>query len=110
MNEYLLVFRRDHKLSEIQPALEKMQEHLTGWQVFFTSIKEKLATPIRLFDPSGRIVTKDKSFTNGPFVEITQSIGGFVVITATDYNEAVAIAQRCPVLEIGGTVEVRQGV
>jgi hypothetical protein len=87
-----------------------MQEHLVGWLVFFTGIKEKLATPIRLFDPSGKIVTKDKSFANGPFVEITQSIGGFVVITAADYNEAVAIAQHCPVLKLGGTVEVRQGM
>jgi len=110
MNEYLLVFRRDYKTKEIQPTLEAMQEHLTRWQVFFSSIKKKIARPIQRFDPAGKIVTHDKSAADGPYAEVTQSIGGLVIVNAADYDEAVAIAQACPILDLGGTVEVRQGV
>lgn len=110
MNEYLLVFRSDYKTKNIQPTPAKMQEHLARWQAFFTSIKKRLARPLQHFDPSGKIVTKDKSVANGPYTEVTQSIGGLVIINAADYHEAVAIAQTCPVLELGGTVEVRQRI
>lgn len=110
MNEYLLVFRRDYKTKEIQPSPEAMQEHLTRWQVFFTSVKKRVARPIQRFDLAGKILTHDKCVAEGPYAEVTQSIGGLVIINAADYDEAVAIAQTCPVLELGGTVEVRQGL
>lgn len=110
MNEYLLVFRRDYKTKEIQPTSKKMKEHLAQWQVFFSSINKKLTMPIQRFDPMGKIVTNDKSIEEGPYAELTQSIGGLVIINARDYDEAVAIAQTCPVLDLGGTVEVRQGI
>ncbi len=40
-------------------------------------------------------------------MEIKESIGGLVIIKANDYDEAVEIAQGCPILKLGGTVEVR---
>jgi hypothetical protein len=110
MSEFLLVFRRDYKTKEIQPTPEKLQEHLAHWQVFFTSIKDKVAKPIQRFDPMGKIVVGGSSIADGPYAEVSQSIGGLIIINAADYNEAVAIAQACPVLELGGTVEIRQAV
>jgi len=110
MSEFLLVFRRDYKTKEIQPTPEKLQEHLAHWQVFFTSIKDKVAKPIQRFDPMGKIVMGSGSLTDGPYAEVSQSIGGLIIINAADYNEAVVIAQACPVLELGGTVEIRQAV
>lgn len=34
-------------------------------------------------------------------------LGGFSVIDAKDLDEAVRIAESCPLLELGGVVEVR---
>ena len=110
MNEYLLLFRRDYKTKEMQPEPEIMQQHLEHWQVFFTSIKKKMARPFQRFDPLGQIVTNDKQAADGPYAEVNQSIGGLVIIYAANYDEAIAIAQTCPVLDLGGTVEVRQGL
>ena len=45
--------------------------------------------------------------TDGPFVESKEHIGGFYVIEAANYDEAVKLAMTNPGAE-HGTVEVRQ--
>ena len=43
---------------------------------------------------------------DGPFAETKEQIGGFVLITARDLNEAVQLATGIPAIRLGG-VEVR---
>ena len=45
-------------------------------------------------------------FTDGPFVETKEHLGGFIFVEARDLNEAVAIAAKIPVGRFGA-VEVR---
>jgi hypothetical protein len=56
----------------------------------------------------GKVVKANKSVTNGPYVEIKESIGGMAIIKANSYEEAAEIAQGCPILEFGGNVEIRK--
>jgi hypothetical protein len=46
--------------------------------------------------------------TDGPYAETKEIIGGYWVITARDYNEAVKLASDCPTLEFGGRIEIRE--
>ena len=46
--------------------------------------------------------------TDGPFTESKEIIGGFFIISAKDYTEAVEISQSCPHLKYGGRIELRQ--
>jgi hypothetical protein len=46
--------------------------------------------------------------TDGPYSETKEVLGGYYLIKAANYNEAVEISRGCPSLEYGGTVEVRQ--
>ena len=46
-------------------------------------------------------------FTDGPFAETKEQVGGFHLIDCYDLNEAMSIAARIPTLAAGGTVEVR---
>jgi hypothetical protein len=46
-------------------------------------------------------------FTDGPFAETKEQVGGFHLIDCNDWNEAMSIAARIPTLTAGGTVEVR---
>ena len=46
-------------------------------------------------------------FTDGPFAETKEQLGGYHLIDCTDLNEAMAIAARIPTLPAGGSVEVR---
>jgi len=111
MSEFVLIFRRDYKTKEIQPSPEQMQEHLKHWAEWFGNLasNDLLARPVQRLDAEGRIVSKN-SVNNGPYVEVKESVGGLVIIKANDYDEAVEIAESCPVLELGGSVEIRMGV
>lgn len=60
------------------------------------------------FDDS-RVVRPNNVVTNGPFGEIKETIGGYVVVKADSVDEAVEFAKGCPVLQgEGNSVEVRK--
>ncbi len=46
------------------------------------------------------------SITDGPFAESKEQVGGFILIDARDWNEALEIASKIPVARMGG-IEVR---
>jgi hypothetical protein len=48
-----------------------------------------------------------KSVTDGPYTETKELVGGFSIIVARDLDHATEIASGCPILERGGSVEVR---
>jgi hypothetical protein len=58
------------------------------------------ATTVRVQD--GKTLT-----TDGPFVEIKESIGGYLLFEADDLDAAIDLAARIPAARLGGAVEVR---
>jgi hypothetical protein len=64
----------------------------------------------KLMDGEGRVLQKQNgklSVIDGPFAEAKEVVGGFFVIEAANYDEAVEAAKTCPHMEFG-TIEVRQ--
>ncbi len=56
-----------------------------------------------------KVVAHKGIVTDGPFGEIKETIGGFIIVKADSVDEAVAFAKGCPVLQgDGNTVEVRR--
>jgi hypothetical protein len=112
MKEFLFLFRRDFKTAENQPTADELKAHLEHWQTWFNELSQQgvLARPIQRWDGDGKIIQRDKSVTNGPFVEIKESIGGMIIIYAQDYAAAEKIAQGCPIFEFNGSVEIRIGL
>jgi hypothetical protein len=111
MAEFILIFRRDYKSADIQPTQEKFSEHLKHWDAWYGSLNEAgvLVRPNQRIDGVGKIVKAD-AVIDGPYSEIKESVGGFIIVKANDYDEAEEIAEGCPVLELGGNVEIRQGL
>jgi hypothetical protein len=60
----------------------------------------EMATTVRVQD--GKTLT-----TDGPFVEIKESIGGYLLFEADDLDAAIELASRIPAARLGGAVEVR---
>ena len=57
---------------------------------------------------AGRLVlNKSEVLTDGPFMEAKEIIGGYVVVLANDFDEAVEFAKTCPLLN-HCALEVRQ--
>jgi hypothetical protein len=58
------------------------------------------ATTVRVQD--GRTLT-----TDGPFVELKEAIGGYLLFEADDLDAAIELAARIPAASMGGAIEVR---
>jgi hypothetical protein len=46
-------------------------------------------------------------FTDGPFVDAKEHLGGYLLVDADDLDAALEIAARIPAARMGGAVEVR---
>ena len=80
---------------ELIAELQKTGKFLGGHELQPTSS----ATTVRVRDGK-------KAVTDGPFAETKEHLGGFILIEAKDIDEAVEIASKSPIAEIG-SVEVR---
>jgi hypothetical protein len=58
------------------------------------------ATTVRVVD--GKTLT-----TDGPFVEIKEAVGGYLLFEADDLDAAIELASRIPAARMGGAIEVR---
>ena len=58
------------------------------------------ATTVRVQD--GKTLT-----TDGPFVEMKEAVGGWLVFEADDLDAAIELAARIPAARLGGAIEVR---
>lgn len=65
----------------------------------------------KLCDEGGRrIKTQGQKpvVADGPFAESKEVLGGYYVIKAKDYDEAVKVALTCPHVQYGAYLDVRQ--
>ncbi len=59
-------------------------------------------------EAGGKVVKgKQKIVNDGPYAEAKDVINGYMLIEARDLPHAVELAKGCPILEAGGSVEVR---
>jgi len=58
-------------------------------------------------EDGGRMVGRGGRALDGPFAEAKELVGGYFLVTAASLDQATAIAQTCPSLEYGMTIEVR---
>ena len=61
------------------------------------------ATTVRVQD--GKTLT-----TDGPFVEMKEALGGYLVFEADDLDAAIELASRIPAARLGGAIEIRPTV
>lgn len=60
----------------------------------------EMATTVRVHD--GKTIT-----TDGPYVEMKEALGGYLLFEADDLDAAIALAARIPAASLGGGVEIR---
>jgi hypothetical protein len=81
------------------------------WVKWFEGLKAagKIVSAQPLAD-EGKIISAKKGRTvvaDGPFAESKEAVAGYFLVDVADEAEALEIAQRCPTIEHGLTVEVR---
>ena len=69
---------------------------------------QRLLAGERLTQDGQVLVREGNAVIEHPLVRTPDRVGGYFVITARDYDEALTLAKACPQLDYGGMVEVRQ--
>lgn len=108
MSEFMFLFRKDTSVA--QPSPEQMQEigkQWFQWRSQLEAQKKVVATGNRL-SQAGRVVKSKGVVTDGPYSEIKEVLGGYMVLNVESFDEAVEIAKRCPIILSGGNVEIRK--
>lgn len=112
MKEFVLIFRNSIR-EDFKPSPEQMQQVMTDWMSWMGSIaaQDKLANRgNRLSMSEGKTVKPGDVVTDGPYTEVKEFINGYIIVKTDTIDEAVAFAKECPILKIGGNVEVRKVV
>lgn len=84
--------------AQMQAMYAKFNEWLEKFQKNLTDRGGRLG--------AGRLVTSQPA-SDGPFVEVKELVGGYMIVTAANLEEAIDVARACPgLLRPGSGVEV----
>jgi hypothetical protein len=109
MDEFMLIFRHEDGAKVASPEQIQIWMKQTGDWVGSIAAQNKLVGTNGLMFDDSRVVHHNKIVTNGPFGEIKETLGGYIIVKAESVEEAVEFAKGCPVLQgQGNTVEVRK--
>jgi hypothetical protein len=109
MDEFILIFRHEDGGKIASP--EQMQIWMKQTMDWISGIraKNKFVEGNGLIFQDAKVVRHNNIVTNGPFGEIKETIGGYIIVKADSPEEAVEFAKGSPVLQgEGNTVEVRK--
>ena len=111
MSEYVLLYRSTPEAHEAAMGTDEARERsMAKWRAWMQDMTSRgqlksIGLPLQR---TGKVVRgRAKDVTDGPYVESKEVLGGFSIIEARDAAEAARIASGCPMLEGGGSVEVR---
>lgn len=108
MKEFMMIFRNE-KMDDGQiPSEEQMQTAMKQWQSWIKDIAEKgkYSGTNRLLSES-KVLKPGNVISDGPYAEVKEVVGGYLIVKADSIDEATEMAKSCPNLMYGGNVEVR---
>ncbi|MDB5152574.1 MAG: YCII-related domain protein [Mucilaginibacter sp.] len=109
MEEYALIMRHEDGQKIASPEQMQIWMKQTMDWIGGIAAQNKFVSGIGLLFADAKVVRHNKVVTDGPFGEIKETIGGFIVIKADSVEEAAEFAKGCPVLQgEGNTMEVRR--
>jgi hypothetical protein len=107
-DEYLLLIRGTHWNNGMSP--NELQRVMTDFYSWVDGLVQKGvhrgAQPLM---EEGKLVTgaRGANVTDGVFAESKEAIAGYFRLAVSSADEAVRLAQACPILAYGAQIEVR---
>ncbi len=112
MPKYMLLLHDDMAaLSQLSP--EEMQRVLSQYMAWSDKLGASghLRGGEKLKDEGGKHLTAKGGklvVRDGPYAEAKEVVGGYFMLEAKDYVEAVRLSEDCPHLALGGRIELRE--
>ncbi|MET0863334.1 MAG: YciI family protein [Nakamurella sp.] len=110
--EYMILIHSDETYETPAPGTPGFDEMMAGWLAYNQQlidgghwIAAANLQPTMTATTISKVPGAPVSVTDGPYVETKEQLGGFYLITATDLDEALALAEAIPIP--AGSIEVR---
>lgn len=108
MKNFMMLFRTE-TTDSLKPSPEQMQAMVKQWQDWIGGIaaQGKFVSTDAL-GYQGKTVDSNGVITDGPYAEVKEIIGGYIMVKAENLEDAVKLSEGCPTLDRpDGKVEVR---
>ena len=108
MKEFMMLFRNEKMEGGEMPSAEQMQAVMSQWQNWIGNIAAQgnYAGTNRL-GSEGKTLKPGNVSIDGPYAEVKEMVGGYLIVKAITLDDAIEMAKTCPNLLYGGSVEVR---
>ncbi|MGN6637371.1 MAG: YciI family protein [Mucilaginibacter sp.] len=106
-SQFLLIIRFK---TDFKPSSDAVvQNNIKKWQEYMDELAKSgaLVAGYRPANDGLTVSGTDKSLKSTPYISDGESVSSVLIITANDMEAAKAIADKCPVFEFGGSIEVR---
>jgi hypothetical protein len=98
MSEFMLLMKGDDSDTVSPEQMQGRMQAYMGWMQKMTG--DGVVRAAGPLEPTGRLLKNaDTVLTDGPFLEPTEIIGGYVIVEADDIEAATTVARGCPLLE-----------
>ena len=105
--KYLLI-QRSSQGSTQRPSPAQMQEMYAAFSAWKEKFKDNILDMGGKLAAGGKVVTA-AGVMDGPLVETKEVIGGYMLVSAPSYEQAIEVARECPgVIRPGSSVEIRE--
>jgi len=107
-NEHLLFIRGTHWNHGMSPS--ELQRVMTDFYAWVEGLNTRgILRGAQPLMEEGKLVSgaKGAAVTDGVFTESKEAIAGYFLLSVASGEEAVRIAQQCPILNYGVQIEVR---
>jgi hypothetical protein len=109
MEEYLIIMRLDLITKQAQPSPEQLQVYMKMYNEWVGGIAaQNKFVGGKGLSTEGKVIKKGDAITDGPYAEVKESIAGFIIVKAKDFDDAVEMGRTCPILQGDNSVEVRK--
>ncbi len=104
---FMMIFRYAPN-PDYQPTQEEQNQMHQQWGTFIGNLANsgKFVSTNQL-GFNGKVLSADLSVAEGINIAEGHTLGGNMIVTAESIDEAIELAKGCPILHMGGTVEVR---
>ncbi len=106
MKEFMMIFRSEDRVE--RPTPEQMQAQVKVWQDWIGGIAAQgKFVSTNALGIEGKVVRPNNVITDGPYMEVKEMVGGYIIVKAENIEDAIKLSEGCPTLSYGGSVEVR---
>lgn len=110
MSEFVFLYRSTPEdQREAMGTPERAQRSLELYLAWIRTLQESghLKERGKPLDAAGRVVRGERVVTDGPYVEAKDMVLGFIIVEARDLEQATELAHGCPIVQGGGSIEIR---